>query len=559
MTSSIYLPRPREAAETYLRIISINDIYEIENYPYVQTVIQSLKQTAEDAIVVSCLNGDFLSPCLFTSLDGGKTMLDVLKLVEIDYICFGNHEFDLDLDILKKRLKTCPSTFLNGNISNLPIVDSSQNPLPKYDILKVGKHQVAFTGFCTDNTDIFKPGINLVIEPVFDALKDIWSKCKSEAEIIIPLTHQSLIEDRKLLEKVDRDDQLRGKIPVILGGHEHEVYIEEIAGSLIVKAGQNAHNIAVVDVWWSKDCQLHSTIFLLPTSHFKPEANVQLFVEKKQEFLGKLMDIEIFKVQENMSSKRTRFQRSKVASTLCSYIKKSLPRVDIVILQGGCVRGSRDYQQGTSFTYGNLLEELPFDTEIAVIPVPGEVLQQAITLTRSTPHQEISGYLHTDFDTVIEEYPNLKIVKINSKPFDSQHIYKVGIYQYLLTGLDEIKPLVNYINVRGIPSLEQCIPGKNLIVEACMKDRWKALLDLQELDSNDDGKIFPAELERGIKKAFEFLDSDGDGYISREELRAALIEKTGNPNNCLIDMMFQSLDVNNDGMVSMDELASLVM
>lgn len=56
MNSFIYLPTPREAAGTYLRIISINDVYEIVNYPYVQTVIQSLKQTAEDAVVVSCLN-----------------------------------------------------------------------------------------------------------------------------------------------------------------------------------------------------------------------------------------------------------------------------------------------------------------------------------------------------------------------------------------------------------------------------------------------------------------------------------------------------------------------
>ena len=101
-----------------------------------------------------------------------------------------------------------------------------------------------------------------------------------------------------------------------------------------------------------------------------------------------------------------------------------------------------------SFTYGNLLEELPFDTEIAVIQVPGQVLQDAIALTRGTPEKETSGYLHADFDTVIKDYPNLKVVKINDKPFDSQHMYKVGIYQFLLTGIDEVKPLLDYINAR---------------------------------------------------------------------------------------------------------------
>ncbi|MEL6461035.1 MAG: metallophosphoesterase [Cyanobacteria bacterium J06621_15] len=557
MTSYIYLPRPRDAAGTYLRIISINDIYKLENYPSVQTAIQSFKQTAEDAVVISCLNGDFLSPSLFTSLDGGKTMLDVLKVVDIDYICFGNHEFDIDLNILNKRLKNCQNKLLNGNISNLPIVDAFDNPLLRYDIVKVGINQVAFAGFCTNNTDIFKPGINLTIQPVFDALKEIWSECKNKADIIIPLTHQSLTQDRELLKKCEQDYQLKGKIPVVLGGHEHEVYLEEIAGSRIVKSGQDANNIVVVDVWWSTNNQLNSAVHLLPTSHLEPEEKAQIFVKKKQEFLSKLMDVEIFNIRETMSSKRTRFQPEKVASTLCSYIKKSLSEVDIVILQGGCVRGNHDYQQGTSFTYGNLLEELPFDTEIAVIQVPGQVLQDAISLTRSTPETETSGYLHADLDTVIEDYPNLKIVKINNKPFDSQHMYKLGIYQFLLTGLDEVKPLVDYIDARGsVPSLEQCIPGKNLIVEACMKDRWRTLVNFWNLENRE---ISSTELEAAIKKAFEFLDSNQDGYISPEELHAALIEKTGNPHNCLIDMMFQSLDINDDGLVSMDELASLAM
>ncbi|AFY58913.1 5'-nucleotidase/2',3'-cyclic phosphodiesterase-like hydrolase [Rivularia sp. PCC 7116] len=560
MTDSIYLPRPRAAAGTYLRIVSINDVYKIENYPFVQTIIQSLKQTSEDSIVVSCLNGDFLSPCLLTSLDGGKAMLDVLKVMDIDYVCFGNHEFDVNIDLLQKRLKNCSTKFLNGNIINLPIVDAFGNPLAKYDIIEVGENKVAFAGFCTDNIDIFRPGTNLQIQPVFDALKEIWHECKNQADILIPLTHQNIVADRTLIEQIEQYDDLKGKIPVILGGHEHEVYIEEIAGSRIVKSGQDANNIIVVDIWWSIDGKVNSANYLLPASHVKPEPNVQRFVENKNNFLAKLLDVELFKVQETMSSARTRFQPEKVASILCSYIKKSLENnVDIVILQGGAIRGSRKYKKGTSFTYGDLLQELPFDTEIAVIQIPGEVLQDAIKLTRSTPESEAPRFLHADFDTVIEDYPSSQIVSINHTPFNPHTLYKVGIYQYLLTGLNDINPLLDYINADGkVPSLEQCIPAKNLIVEACMKDNWRNLINVQELKNNN-GEFSQTELEQGIKKVFDFLDCNGDGYISPFELRRALIQKTGNPNNCLIDMMFQSIDINDDGMISMEELISLVV
>ncbi|NEO51335.1 MAG: hypothetical protein F6K55_47585, partial [Moorea sp. SIO4A3] len=42
-------------------------------------------------------------------------------------------------------------------------------------------------------------------------------------------------------------------------------------------------------------------------------------------------------------------------------------------------------------------------------------------------------------------------------------------------------------------------------------------------------------------------------------LRAALAERTGRIQKGLISLMFEVLDVDKDGMVSMDELASLAM
>ena len=557
---SLSLPRPKQAAGTYLRIISINDIYDIKNYPYVETVIQALKKSAEDAVVIAALSGDFLSPCLLTSLDGGKSMLDILKIVDIDYICFGNHEFDVELDVLKERFKTYEGKCLNSNIDNLPIVDKSGKFLPNHEIIQVGGHNVALAGFCTDNMDIFRPGINLTIQPIFEALKSTWSECSHSAEILIPLTHQTIAEDRELATKIDRDTQLKGKVPVIIGGHEHEIYIEEIAQSFIVKAGSDGKNVLVSDIWWSEEGEVQSAVHMLSASHFDAESHTQMYVEKTENFLGSLMDVAIFQVKETMSSKRTRFKPEKVASTLCSYIKRSLQDIDIVMLQGGCVRGQRDYDAGSSFTYGDLLEELPFTTEIATIAIPGNVLQEAIAITRSTPEQEAPNYLHADFDVVIEDYPSLKIVSINGEPFDPEKVYNLGIYQFLLTGLNEIKPLVDYVNTRGqIPSLEQCLPAKNLIVETCMKDAWRILVNFEEWDSNCDGEISHTELEAAVKNAFAYLDTNQDGQISPAELEAALAERTGSTDKGLLNMMFQSLDANNDGMVSMEELASLAI
>ena len=559
-TQQVYIPRPRTAVGTYLRILSINDVYDINNYPYVETVIQSLKQTAEDGVVVSTLSGDFLSPCLTTSLDGGKAMLDVLKVVSIDYICLGNHEFDVTLEVLCERFKTYEGKCLNSNISDLPLVDASGQKPPKYDIVEVGSRKVALGGFCTNNSSIFRPGTPITIQPIFEALKETWSNCADEATMLIPLTHQTLAEDRSLATGIEQDDQLSGKVPVILGGHEHEIYIEKVDGSLIVKAGADATNVVVVDLWWDASDQFHTAVHMLSASNFEADGKAKKFVENTQSFLGGMMDVEIFEVKEPMSSKRTRFQPEKVASTLCNYIKKSLKDVDLVMLQGGCVRGKRDYEGGASFTYGDLLAELPFDTEMALIKVPGHVLQEAIASTRGTPDKETSNFLHVDFDVVIEDYPSLKIVSINGAPFDPQKMYSLSIVQLLLTGLDEIKPLLDYVNANGgAPPLEQCLPGKNLIMESCMKDAWRVLVNYEQWDADKDGEITREELQQAVKNAFAFLDKNQDGHISPAELQTALAERTGRSNKGLIGLMFETLDADKDGMVSMDELASLVM
>lgn len=80
----------------------VNDVYKLANYAHVATAIQEYKSAADDLDmeVVSCLAGDFLSPSLLTSLDGGRSMLDVVNQVGFDMVSIGNHEFDIGLVLL---------------------------------------------------------------------------------------------------------------------------------------------------------------------------------------------------------------------------------------------------------------------------------------------------------------------------------------------------------------------------------------------------------------------------------------------------------------------------
>ena len=71
-----------------LRIISVNDVYELANLPFLDGVIRAHMRPH----TITMLAGDFLAPSLLSSLDRGRGMIDMLNHVGgvgIQYVCIG--------------------------------------------------------------------------------------------------------------------------------------------------------------------------------------------------------------------------------------------------------------------------------------------------------------------------------------------------------------------------------------------------------------------------------------------------------------------------------------
>jgi len=97
------------------------------------------------------------------------------------------------------------------------------------------------------------------------------------------------------------------------------------------------------------------------------------------------------------------------------------------------------------------------------------------------------------------------------------------------------------------------------------EERWK------QLDQNNDGRISRSEWQRN-EQAFDRMDADKDGFLTKEEMRSAAREFRGKHRNGLKEMdkdadgnisrsewkgkeeTFNRLDANNDGLLTRDEL-----
>eukprot|EP00928_Gymnodinium_smaydae_P022046 TRINITY_DN18642_c0_g2_i1.p1 TRINITY_DN18642_c0_g2~~TRINITY_DN18642_c0_g2_i1.p1 ORF type:complete len:629 (+),score=61.69 TRINITY_DN18642_c0_g2_i1:285-1889(+) len=529
-------------------------------YPHLATAIRAARatQTVDGCVVKAFMNGDFLSPCVVTSLDGGEAMLKGLNMVGFDYACLGNHEFDLGSQALGEKLKGAAPSIINSNVTTEDV-----SYLPRFATFLVGERTVAVGGFLTEDPSIYSPSRAPSIQPINEAIPLVWDSIKkstgSTPDLFLPMTHQVTPEDKKTGKMIGTHDELKCRTPVLLAGHDHEVYIDEAGPTTVLKVGMDAVNIGVCDIWWTADGTLRRRFALLAAEDYPPEPNVEAFVRKTDDFVSSVMGTPIANLPTAMSSKNVRFEASDLATFLLSLLKQGLKRdgVELVLLTGGAIRAGKDYHSG-DFVLGDLYNELAFDTSQAIVRLPGRIIAESILNSRSAEKPN-PGFLHCDGDATIGA--DHKLTHVDGKPFCASKMYTVSIYQFLLCGLNNIEPLHSYAKENlVVPDLESCPQAKNVVIEHCMKQAWRDLLGVSGLCAQDqtDSSTSRDPLKEGLRKAFAKLDANGDGVIDADELRRHIKSTTGaTPSAALLSRMMDTLDVNKDGRLDVAEFIAL--
>ena len=220
-------PRPPTAHGDFLRLLSINDVYDLSHLPSVATCIGVARESSSElgCVVSSHMNGDFLSPCMLTAMDGGRAMMRALGVANIDFASIGNHEFDVGF----KGIEACLSTFEHdGQLGTLPTIINSNayaygalKASPRFATVQVGQRSVLIGGFTTTDLNIYNPSAAPVVTPVAEACVKLWTErlaAGDEHALFVPMTHQNGAEDRELAAELARHPELGGVSPVILGG-----------------------------------------------------------------------------------------------------------------------------------------------------------------------------------------------------------------------------------------------------------------------------------------------------------------------------------------------------
>ena len=507
-----------------LRIVSVNDVYSLENLPRLKSLVahHTRPESGADAFVV-VLAGDFVAPSLLSSLDAGRGMVDCMNDVGVTHLVLGNHEDDIPPIELRKRLRElhgiCIGTNVRGDLG-----------LPRHVIVRVTEGiDVGLVGGVMADLSIYrgKPfGVDLV--DANDAILEETRLLHAQGvRTVIPITHQWMADDRALaLAQAHQQPPF----PAIIGGHEHVPMLVEESGTWIVKAGSQATHALITELAWSSPDALPTTTTRLEDVAAYPEdAELRAKVDQHMVAVRELTEATLLYVPPGtqLSSVGTRRQQTTVGSLVCSRIRDALG-AEVCLFNGGGIRAGHDYVD--RFTYGDIEAEVPFDNEVVVVGLPGQVIVDAIVSSRAKAPVESGAFLQVDDAIVVE---NGQVVAIAGAPVDLARIYEVATVRELLLGLDHVAPLVAWAKSHPllVPPTGCGREPKMILVQAFALAIWEELGGFDAVDSDKDDVVTAAEIAQAVVRAhpsqapspvladlvLRAVDHDADHVISRAD------------------------------------------
>jgi 2',3'-cyclic-nucleotide 2'-phosphodiesterase (5'-nucleotidase family) len=519
-----------------LRIVSVNDVYTLESLPRLKTLVRHHATEAPADATLVILAGDFLAPYLLSSLDCGRGIVDCLNDIGFTHVILGNHEDDVPPEELRARLGELRAVCLGTNVRNF------DPALPTHDVVDLvpggTRHvRVGLVGVVMSDLTVYRAA------PFGGAeLLDAATAAIAEAETlardlgcasVIPITHQPVKDDRALALAWKTPP-----LPVIVGGHEHTILVEQQAGAWIVKAGSDAHDAAIIDLVWPADAPRDGasdvpavTVRMDPVASYAEDAELRARVDRHMVKVHALEHAPLMTLApgEALSSVGVRAKQASMGTLICSRLRDALG-AEACLFNAGAIRASRDYVEHV--TYGDLKTEVPFDNEIVVVRMPGSAVREAVAASRALAPDESGAFLQVDDRMTVNE-PEHRVTSIAGAPIDDAREYRVAVVRNLLEGMDHIEPLARFgrENPAKVPPHGSGREVKTLLVDSFARALWARLGGFDAVDANHDGRVTQSEISAAVAKL----------------TRAA-------PSSVAAGLVLNAMDVKHHGAVTRDEL-----
>ncbi|CAK9015623.1 unnamed protein product [Durusdinium trenchii] len=532
-----------------LRIVQITDVYVLDNFPSLRTLIQEKALELERRCggqTISMLTGDFLAPCLLSSIDMGVGMMKMLNGTPIDFLTWGNHEDDIPHKEVLKREREYTGVWINTNMKSHESFAKSTCQVEE-EVLQVvsfdgsNMRKIGLIGVLSNSPSLYRPGAfgGATIDDPWETMSTYKKKLEQErgCDVVVPLCHLYEPQDERTCREFD--------FPVILSGHDHHVVDRMVDGTRLLKPGQDGIKAVILDLFWPNASSSSDPVIeyeIVTVADWPPNESLLKVAEESYKVLDPLRRTELAQVPSAyrpLTSVQARGQRVSMGTYLLSRIRDAMNMdmplgeryVDCALLKGGNIRGGREYKDDEHINLEVLQTEIEEAKQILVIPVPGSVLRVGLRETFGAPNP---GWMQYDDEVELDD--DGYVVQIAKESLDLNRIYKVA-------------SIVDFWRKRDAPSIGQYFedhpevlpepdsgrPVHALLLNFFAMQLWARIW--KELGLNSGNESIEPE-------AFRALDADGDGVVSKDDLKNRLQQVSG------FEHVFEGMDVLVDNMLS---------
>ena len=450
-----------------LRIILTGDLYELPadkgrgGYAKLASVVQKEKAGSKHSIFVHA--GDAYSPSLLSTMDKGKSAVEMLNAVGVDYMVLGNHEWDFGPKILRERVWESNFPVLASNARDkdgLPIDGTVRTAM-----VEVGPFRVGIMGLITQNTKVISNVGTDEFLPVMDTAATLAKELRGQgANLIVALAHLDFVEDMELFQS--------GIVDVLLSGQDHYYIFQDNGKSLWMDSGEDAEKVGVVDVHMKsymksgkKRFSWEADMRFVDTKNIPEDATIASKVKGYDKFLSKELDFEIGKTLSELDSRKktVRTEEAAIGNLITDAMRDGVD-ADIGLTNGGGIRAKKIYAPGTMLTRRDFLKELPFGNVVVKLSLTGaqvwDVLENGVSEfeEQSGRFPQVSGMSFT-YNPKAKSGARVVSVKIGSQSLNKGRTYTMATNDYMASGgdgysvLKKAKVIINASNATIMASM----------------------------------------------------------------------------------------------------------
>ncbi len=454
---------PAAAADLIrLTFLHVNDIYDHNprdgrgGLAELATLLDR-ERAAAPGPVFTTFGGDLISPSLASSVTRGRHMIEIFNALGTDVAVLGNHEFDFGRDTAAERIAESRFPWLGANVlgpDGRPFAGAVASVMREAGGLRIG-----FIGVLTASTADLAPDLGLTFAPELATLRAGAAALRRQgADIVIAMTHLDLAEDREAA-------RIEG-IDLVLGGHDHEPAAILENGVLAFKAGSDGHWLGVVELAverTDRGARVRSVGWrMVPNYRTPPSPRIAPLVAAVEAQLNSALATPLARLATPLDSRTTtvRTQEAAIGNLVADALRAHL-RADVALINGGGLRGNREYPVGHVLTRRDLLGEMPFGNAVVALELTGAELQAVLEHSLSDVENaagrfpQLSG-LRLTYDPRASAGQRLRDVLVGGQPLDPAARYRLATTDYLQRGgdgFDMLKSARVVVDASGGPLL----------------------------------------------------------------------------------------------------------